>query len=71
MASRRNRSSRRKGIKKVVSNVASTGEKGVSGIFNFLSKGFNVGAKEVKSGVSMVSRRRRSRSRKNRKSRRR
>ena len=59
MASRRNRSSRRKGLKKAVSNVASTGEKGVSGIYNFLSKGFNMGAKDVKSGVSMISRRRR------------
>jgi hypothetical protein len=78
MARNRRHKSRRRGLAgnvgRGISKVGSTGknvaDKGVSGVFNFLSKGFNMGTKDVKSGVGMFTKRRRSRrSRRSRKSR--
>ena len=73
--------SRRRGLTKNIgrdiSKVGNTGKnvatKSASSIYNFLSKGFNMGTKDVKSGVGMLTKRRksrRSRTRKSRKSRR-
>ena len=60
------------GISKVGNTGKNIADKGVSGVYNFLSKGFNMGTKDVKSGVGVFTKRRRSRrSRKSRKSRRR
>ena len=76
MAKNRTRKSRRRGLVRTVgSDVSKVGNKGkkiasksVSGIFNLISSGFNMGTKDVKKGVGLFTKRRKSRkSRKSRK----
>ena len=59
------RKSQKRGLTRTVKKSVSAGEnvasKGVSGIYNFLSSGFNMGSRDIKKGVNMISKRRRSR----------